>query len=498
MIKKSLAANYIGQSWSSILTVIFLPVYAKYIGQEGIGLIGIYTSLQICLNIFDLGMTPTIIREIARVQKSKFSISKILNLLKTIELISLLISLLIILTFYFTSDYFSTQWIHGANMNEVDIKNIFILIGILSATRIIEGIYRGALVGLQEHIKYNLIISIATTLRTAGVVCLFQFVSPTLFMFFYWQIIVSILSIGILKFTLHSTLPKSDISGKFSFDSLLTNKRYSLSMFGISILSLLITQTDKILLSRLLNLSEYGFYTLAMVAASSVYMLIFPISQTWFPIFSKLHAEKKNINFAANFHKASQLVTILAGSATITLVIFTHNFSNIWLQNENSSNLMITLIRFLVIGNFLNGLTYVPYNAQLACGWTSLGLKNNVLSILIIIPMLFLVVPKYGSLGAALIWVGLNLFYIFGPVNFMFNHILKRQRYEWFINDTIKPFTAATITTLIFCKILDQLPIHLNDMIILILAACISLLSSILASKLIRTDCIRLLRNIKK
>jgi len=493
MIKKSLVANYLGQSSASILTVIFLPIYAKYIGNEGLGLIGIYTTIQICLNIFDLGMTPTIIREIARIGKNKISIRNFLNLLKTVEIISLLVSFLIILFFYFSANYFSSEWIHGDELTKVDIKNLFFLIGILSASRIIEGIYRGALMGLQKYIEYNLIISITALLRTAGVVSVFIFFSSTVYTFFYWQIAISLISVIVFRLILQKHLPKSSIRANFSLKSLNASKKYSMGMLSISILSLALTQIDKILLSKLLHLSEYGIYTLAVVAASSIYMLIFPITQTWFPIFAKLNSQKKNIMFSNNFHKASQLVTVLSGSAAVTLVIFTKNFSNVWIYNQNISDLTIFLIQILVVGNFLNGLTYIPYNAQLAYGWTSLGLKNNILSILLIVPLLILIVPKYGALGAALIWVGLNIFYIFGAVNIMFNYILKGERYAWFINDTFKPIFAATLAALFLQKFINFTLIELNDWTMLILASCISLLASIFASNLIRVDFIKFL-----
>ena len=64
-------------------------------------------------------------------------------------------------------------------------------------------------------------------------------------------------------------------------------------MIGITFLALLLTQVDKLLLSKLLTLSEYGYYTLAATVAAALYMLISPITQAWYA--SASYAREKGL-----------------------------------------------------------------------------------------------------------------------------------------------------------------------------------------------------------
>ena len=66
MLKRNLIANYLGQGWTAIMGLVFIPLYIKYLGIESYGLIGLFGVLQAWLSLLDMGMTPTLSREMAR------------------------------------------------------------------------------------------------------------------------------------------------------------------------------------------------------------------------------------------------------------------------------------------------------------------------------------------------------------------------------------------------------------------------------------------------
>ena len=41
MVMKNLLANYIGQIWTALIGLAFVPVYVNYLGVEAYGLIGL-------------------------------------------------------------------------------------------------------------------------------------------------------------------------------------------------------------------------------------------------------------------------------------------------------------------------------------------------------------------------------------------------------------------------------------------------------------------------
>ena len=65
-IKVNIAAHYLGQGWTALMQLAFIPFYIKYLGMEAYGLIGFFAMLQAGLALLDMGMTPTLNREMAR------------------------------------------------------------------------------------------------------------------------------------------------------------------------------------------------------------------------------------------------------------------------------------------------------------------------------------------------------------------------------------------------------------------------------------------------
>jgi O-antigen/teichoic acid export membrane protein len=66
VLKKNLIANYLGQGWTALMGLAFIPLYIKYLGIEAYGLIGLFAIIQAWLSLLDMGMTPMLGREMAR------------------------------------------------------------------------------------------------------------------------------------------------------------------------------------------------------------------------------------------------------------------------------------------------------------------------------------------------------------------------------------------------------------------------------------------------
>ncbi len=88
---------------------------------------------------------------------------------------------------------------------------------------------------------------------------------------------------------------------------------------------------------------------------------------------------------------------------------------------------------------------WMPYHCQLVHGWTSLGLKTNIVAVIVIVPAILWVVPRYGIEGAAWLWVVLNTGYLFIPAQIMFRFILTKEKWLWYRVDILFPTTAAFI-----------------------------------------------------
>lgn len=64
-VKANVVANYFSQAYMAVMGFVFVPVFIKYLGVEAFGLIAVFTVLQSSLALLDMGMKPTLGREMA-------------------------------------------------------------------------------------------------------------------------------------------------------------------------------------------------------------------------------------------------------------------------------------------------------------------------------------------------------------------------------------------------------------------------------------------------
>ena len=470
------------------MSLAFIPLYISYLGIESYGLIGMFGMLQALLSVLDMGMTPTLNREMARFTGGNHSATSIRDLLRSIEVIALSIAALLGLGIWAASGWLARGWLRSENLPIDTVSQAIAIMGTVIALRFIEGIYRSAIVGLQHHVYYNLVNCVLATLRWMGAAGILMWVSPTIENFFIWQVVISLLSLGVLASVTYRALPKAERGGRFSILALRGIGHFAVGMMGITFLALLLTQVDKILLSRLLTLSDYGYYTFATVVAASLYMLISPISQAWFPRLSELHSKNQLSELILKYHQGAQLVSVFMGSAAIVMIVFAELILQLWTRDAELANRSASLLSLLALGNLLNGLMWIPYQTQLAHGWTGLATRINIVSVAIIVPVILLVTPRFGAEGAAWVWVGLNAGYLLIGIHFMYRKILINEKWRWYGEDVLKPLMAASAVT---TTLAWAMPNHLESpyqVVWLLVISIFTLLGSAFAASDVRCE----------
>ncbi|MFV8819252.1 lipopolysaccharide biosynthesis protein [Haliea sp. E17] len=449
MLKHNLTANFIGRGWSILMGIAFVPIYIKYLGIESYGLIGLYAVLQAWLALLDLGISPTMIREMGRLKGGGIAGSYIRDLLRSFEAIVLLIAVLISTAIFCVSDWLAIDWVTTVELEQDVVAQSFAIMGCITSLQFINAFYRGCLTGMQRQVLLNTVDIVSSTLRGVGSVCVLVFLSPTLHAFFIWQALVVLANLLVMSRLTYANLPQAERAGRFSLEALHSVRKYAAGMFGITFLSLLLTQMDKLILSKMLPLSEYGYYTLAFIVASGLRSFVSPIANAWYPRLVELYQAENSEGFVRAYHEGAQLVSVLVGSFGLVMVICARPILELWTQDDVLTERSYLLVCLLVIGNVLNGLMTIPYYAQLAYGWTGYALRVNLVSVLVLVPALVLVVPHFGASGAASIWILLNTGYLLVSVQYMYARMLKAERWTWYRDDILRPLLPGALAALV-------------------------------------------------
>ena len=185
MLKRNLIANYLGQGWTALMGLAFVPLYIQYLGIEAYGLIGLFAVMQAWLSLLDLGMTPALGREMARFTGGAHTPQSIRDLLRSLEVICFSLAALIALGVWGASGYLASDWLRAKQLAPEIVAQAVVVMALVMALRFCEGLYRSSLVGLQRQVWYNSVNAALATLRHAGAVPLLAWVSPTIEAFFW-------------------------------------------------------------------------------------------------------------------------------------------------------------------------------------------------------------------------------------------------------------------------------------------------------------------------
>lgn len=443
LVKRNLIANALGQAWGAVMNLAFIPLVIAYLGIEAYGLVGLFTVLMAVLPLLDMGMTPALGREMARFTAGAHTAQSIGDLLRSLETVCYMVAATIALGTWAGSGLLAGNWLRSEHLPVEVVAHAVSIMAFVVGLRFCEGIYRSALVGLQRQVLLNGVNAILATTRYGGVVAVLACISPTIEAYFIWQGLVSMLTITVFAVVVHRALPAPPAPARFRWSALRSVQRFASGMMGITLLAILLTQTDKLLLSRLLTLSEFGYYTLAVTIASSLCLITSPVTQALYPRMVQCVSRGEEDQLAALYHRGAQLVTVLVAPGLCLLCFFGDGVIFLWTGDETLAAHTAPLLSVLVVGTFLNAMMWMPYQCQLAHGWTTLGVRVNLVAVAILVPAILLVVPRYGAIGAAWIWVALNSGYVMISVQLMHRRILKQEKWRWYGSDIILPVFGA-------------------------------------------------------
>jgi len=442
-IKKNIAANFGGSLWTALVSLLFIPIYLHFLGVEAYGLVAIFATLLAMFAVLDMGLNQTLTREIARLAVLPDSAREMRDLLRTLEIPYVGMGLIIGLVVVLIAPWIAHEWINNQTLPTSTVQTAVMLMGLMIAIQWPLGFYSGGLVGLQEQVKLNYINSIMQTVRgVASALVLWQ-LSPTIEAFFLTQFATSVMHILIIRLLLWRKLPFDPHPPRFRTDLLRGLWRFAAGVTGIGLISSLLMQLDKIILSKLLSLEMFGYYAIANVVSMNVYRLFGPIYSAIYPRLTNLVSLGSEKELAAFYHRSAQFLAAAVFPAVAILVFFSRDLLLIWLQNPVTADAVAPIASILVLGTALNGIMHIPYGLQLAVGWTSLALSFGVFSVVIFGTLLVVLTQSYGVVGAAMSWPIQQALYVIFTVPLMHRRLLPEEQWQWFFVDVGYPFILA-------------------------------------------------------
>jgi O-antigen/teichoic acid export membrane protein len=289
---------------------------------------------------------------------------------------------------------------------------------------------------------------VMVTLGNVGAVVVLAFVSPTIQAFFIWQAGVGLVYAATLRWVAWRIVGRT-VEIRFDGRELRRVLGFSIGMSGIALSSLVLTQLDKVLLSKILGLEEYGHYMLATVVVSALYVLVTPTFNTVYPRFSALVASGNTEKLVASYRLGTRLLAMMIFPIAMTLAIFAEDLVRLWTGNPDIASNIGPVIGVLAIGSSLHGVMHFPYALQLAYGLTRLPLVINAALMVVVVPLIIFLATSYGALGGAIAWFVLHVVYVTMGTWVTHRNLLIGLGRKWLFQDVGIPFGVSLSVELI-------------------------------------------------
>jgi O-antigen/teichoic acid export membrane protein len=439
-IKRNITANILVQIYTVLVSFVMAPVYLSYMGTEAYGLIGFFTTMQAWFQLLDLGLTPTIVRETALFRGGQISRGTLRVFLRSLEIIFIGVALVAGAAILLLNHQISTHWLQVRSLPISDVQIAIGIMGIIVPLRWGMGLYRGIVVGFERIAWLATYNTISTTVRFVGVLVVFAMGATSVRYFFSYQLVVSIVDLAAIWFMSRRLVQGGGADEQkepFSWLPLIKNLSFSLTIAFASIAWVLLTQTDKLVLSRVLALSAFGVFSLAATAAGAINFVGGTISQALLPRMTKLAAEDRNEALYKLYSDATQTGCVIVLPAVAALTFLAEPILRAWTGHDEIAREAAPILRLYAIGNGAVALSQFAYYIQYARGNLRLHFVGTALSLLTLIPAFIWGGLHYGGLGTGVAWAAANCLYLVLWVPVVHARYLKGRHWKWVLRDVL-------------------------------------------------------------
>lgn len=441
--RRNITANLLGRGVAFGINLGLIPVYIYFLGMDLYGLVGVYLTLQGILPVLSMGLHAVVFRETARLSEDSQNNNEMRDLVYAMTWLFWGSALLIGGAVAVSAGWIARDWINTGPVPIDTAKEAIMLIGLVLVVQWPEGTYTAALQGLQRQTLLNIITSTMGVVRGLGAVAVLWLVSPTIQAFLIWQVICRAVQTSLLMWAAWNALPKGNRRPQFRWSLLRGLQSYSLGMALITGMKILMSNMDRLLVSKLLDLRQFGYYTVAASAASTLHFFcVAPVHVAVFPRLT-LFAEKRDLSLLrAIFHAACQVVTLLLLPVCLVLIAFAEDLLLLWTRNPDVAQQAGRVLPWLVAGWLLNGLTYMPYNLPMAFGKPKAAIGLNGMALGVVVAALLILIPQYGMVGAAMAWTFTQLIYAVGIIGVAARRVPKLAL-PYCLHDLLLPAVAG-------------------------------------------------------
>lgn len=199
------------------------------------------------------------------------------------------------------------------------------------------------------------------------------------------------------------------------------------------------------------------------------------------PRMANLYSQGRAAEVIDVYRKSTQLVSLLAGVVTLTLLCAGGQLLYAWTGGAQLQENTALILKLYALGNGFLAIGAFPYYMQYARGNLRYHLKGNVIMIITILPATYFAANKYGAVGAGYVWLLTNLLFVMFWVAYVHRKLIPGIHVDWLIGDVLKVLApGVVIATLI--SVINVQPVGVFNNLLFVIGAGLSIFLVMIAA----------------
>jgi O-antigen/teichoic acid export membrane protein len=399
---KNSSYTFINYVFPILFSIFITPIVVYKLGVTDYGVYVLVNTIIGFLGLLDLGLSTALIKYISE-YRAKGDNASLQVLLESANSLFLIIGTLGFLLFLLVGK-FLLPYFHISLPSQPHIFIVFVLAGILNFITAFSVVYSVMPAALQ---RFDV-----SARASLGQLTFFNFaILAAVLLGFKLKVILGLNVVAVIGQTFYlrlqcrKLLPDMRFGFGWDKEAIKLSYRFGILAAVSNIANSFLTQLDRLIIPIFLNPASLSYYSLPGNVAQKTSGVIGSVTGVLFPLTSSVASQGELEKLRSIYIRFFRNATIFAAAFTMAIVSFAHPILEFWLNKQfadRGTGILIILAAtyFLLsllgpLTNFLLGLHRVKF----------LALTSVIMAGVNVI-LLFLLLPKFGILGAAWAYFG--------------------------------------------------------------------------------------------
>jgi O-antigen/teichoic acid export membrane protein len=379
------------------LSLALVPWYLHQLGSDHWGVVALSISLQAVMSLVDSGLGQVMPRDVARVAGEPTAVARTFRTFSTAYVLLACGGFCVGQALVWPVVEF---WIDPGSGSHIETGLALRIALIQFVFQFSNNAHSGYWNGLERQSEASIRQCFFVTAKHASAVLAIYFWQPTVLAYLVPFAAISAIEYFVNRYSILSGL--SHLGRRWARWEELTKLRGEVGVLATGVLlGMLLTQTDRIVLSGLVDIASFGRYAIVANLALAFMQLQIPVARAFLP--RMVQAEQRG-----DTGVMTQMAVVIVSVCVVPCLVaglFAPILLDVWVRDAVVVQQGSLPFRFILAAVALNAIYLISYERLLVRGESALILRINILIAMLVVPSAPFIVIHSGILGGGIIWL---------------------------------------------------------------------------------------------